>query len=74
MEKYLKRVADIVLQNKLASKGAVLIEGAKWCGKTTTASVQSKSIIYIHEPDKKGKTLSFLKLHHQNYWRERHPV
>ena len=34
---YRKRVADAVLAEKLAGKGAVLIEGAKWCGKTTTA-------------------------------------
>ena len=34
---YKKRIADSLLLRKLAGKGAVLIEGAKWCGKTTTA-------------------------------------
>ncbi len=33
---YKSRIADRMLAKKLASKGAVLIEGAKWCGKTTT--------------------------------------
>ena len=37
MKDYKKRIADDLLQKKLRSKGAVLIEGMKWCGKTTTA-------------------------------------
>jgi hypothetical protein len=39
---YLPRIADIILQKKLQSKGAVLIEGPKWCGKTSTAMQASK--------------------------------
>ena len=34
---YKHRIADQMLTKKLASKGAILIEGPKWCGKTTTA-------------------------------------
>ena len=37
MKKYRKRIADDILARKLEGKGAVLIEGPKWCGKTTTA-------------------------------------
>ncbi len=37
MDTYKPRIADSVLARKLAGKGAVLIEGPKWCGKTTTA-------------------------------------
>ena len=37
MKKYRKRIADDILKRKLEGKGAVLIEGPKWCGKTTTA-------------------------------------
>ena len=47
---YKPRIADKLLQRKLAGKGAVLIEGAKWCGKTTTAEQIAKSIIYMSEP------------------------
>lgn len=51
MEKiYKPRIADKLLQRKLAGKGAVLIEGAKWCGKTTTAEQIAKSILYMSEP------------------------
>lgn len=39
-----------MLARKLASKGAVLIEGPKWCGKTTTAEQQAKSVIYMDDP------------------------
>lgn len=43
---YKKRIADGLLQRKLAGKGAVLIEGAKWCGKTTTAEQIAQSVKY----------------------------
>ena len=50
MEKvYRNRIADGLLLRKLAGKGAVLIEGAKWCGKTTTAEQIAKSILYMSE-------------------------
>ena len=50
MEKtYKKRIADGLLLRKLAGKGAVLIEGAKWCGKTTTAEQIAKSVKYMTE-------------------------
>lgn len=42
---YMPRIADGLLARKLAGKGAVLIEGPKWCGKTTTAKQQAKSIL-----------------------------
>lgn len=45
MEKYKQRVADLLLERKLAGKGAVLVVGPKWCGKTTTAKQQSKSLL-----------------------------
>lgn len=49
--KYLPRIADAVLKNKLGYMGAVLIEGPKWCGKTTTAAQQAKSILKLQDPD-----------------------
>ncbi len=52
---YLKRSADEVLSLQLASSGAVLIEGPKWCGKTTTAEQQAKSIIRLQDPDMREK-------------------
>ena len=45
--KYKKRIADEIIDFKLVTKGAVLIEGAKWCGKTTTAEQHAKSCIYM---------------------------
>ena len=52
MSEYKKRVADLLLERKLAGKGAVLIEGPKWCGKTTTAEQHAKSILYMDDPSK----------------------
>lgn len=51
MKQYLLRIYDEVLERRLASKGAVLIEGPKWCGKTTTAEQQANSAIYMQKPE-----------------------
>lgn len=48
---YRPRVVDQVLAHKLKGKGAVVIEGPKWCGKTTTAEQIAKSIIYVNNPE-----------------------
>ena len=48
---YLARVADQTLQDRLEAFGAVLIEGPKWTGKTTTAEQQAKSVIKMQDPD-----------------------
>ena len=51
MKEYYQRVSDKVLLEHLESKGAVLIEGAKWCGKTTSAKHIAKSVIEMDRPD-----------------------
>ncbi len=53
MKEYMPRIVDSVLQNKLEYMGAVLIEGCKWCGKSTTAKQFAKSYIEFQDPDKK---------------------
>lgn len=47
MNDYKPRVIDSLLERKLAGKGAVLIKGPKWCGKTTTAEQFAKSVLYM---------------------------
>lgn len=58
-EEYLKRYVDEDLKKYLDAMGAVLIDGPKWCGKTTTAKQFAKSILELQNPD---KTESYLKL------------
>ena len=48
---YLQRMVDGLLTELLESSGAVLIEGPKWCGKTTTATQQAASILRLQNPD-----------------------
>lgn len=48
---YKPRIADRILTRKLAGKGAVLIEGPKWCGKTTTARQQAQSMLDLGDSD-----------------------
>lgn len=59
---YRPRIADRLLERKLKGKGAVLIEGAKWCGKTTTAEQQAKSIVYMSESGKIEQNLQLAAL------------
>lgn len=51
--KYLERIGDELLKRKLRSSAAVLIEGPKWCGKTSMGAQLAKSIVYIQDPDKR---------------------
>ncbi len=51
MKRYYQRVSDKVLMEHLEAKGAVLIEGAKWCGKTTSAKHIANSVIEMDRPD-----------------------
>lgn len=62
MKKYRPRIADKILQRKIASKGAVLIEGAKWCGKTTTACQIAKSVLYMQDPTQKQQNLELAEI------------
>lgn len=62
MKKYRKRIADEILARKLEGKGAVLIEGPKWCGKTTTAEQIAASILYMDEPEKKEQNITMSEL------------
>ena len=50
MKEYKKRIADKLLEYRLEEVGAVLIEGPKWCGKTTTAEQKAKSVLYMAQP------------------------
>lgn len=52
--KYRERIADQMLREKLDAMGAVLIEGPKACGKTTTAEQQAKSVIYMDDPSRQA--------------------
>ena len=61
-KEYYDRIADRILADKLESKGAVLIKGAKWCGKTTTAVNIAKSVIYMEDSEKKQQYLQLAEV------------
>jgi predicted AAA+ superfamily ATPase len=54
---YIPRIADKLLHQQLEASGGVLIQGPKWCGKTTTAQQQSKSALYMDDPKTRGANL-----------------
>lgn len=62
MKKYKARIADEILRKRLLGKGAVLIEGPKWCGKTTTAEQIAGSILYMADPEKEKQNLTMVEI------------
>ena len=62
MKNYRRRIMDTLLEKKLQAKGAVLIEGPKWCGKTTTAEEIANSKIMLAKPDIKKHFKSLLEI------------
>jgi len=57
MKEYRPRIVDKLLTDKLEGMGAVLVEGAKWCGKTTTAETHAKSILYMDNPKQRAMNM-----------------
>ena len=54
MKMYFSRIYDATIAEELAGMGAVLVQGAKWCGKTTTCEQLAKSILYMADPKKRS--------------------
>ncbi|MBR6494912.1 MAG: ATP-binding protein [Prevotella sp.] len=61
MKEYKERIADQLLADKLEAMGSVLIEGPKYCGKTTMASQQAKSVLYMADPDTRDQNLAMAR-------------
>lgn len=61
-ENYKKRVIDTVLADRLEGVGAVLVQGPKWCGKTTTCEQVAKSVLYMGDPQSKKRNLQLAEI------------
>lgn len=73
-KKYKERIADRMLKRKLKGKGAVLIEGPKWCGKTTTAEQVASTIIYMDDPSDNEQNLKMANINPQVLLRGKTPI
>ncbi|UTC74708.1 ATP-binding protein [Treponema sp. OMZ 792] len=62
MKKYRARIVDGMLKDKLEAKGAVVIEGPKWCGKTTTAMQVAGSVLRMDEPSKRETNIQMSEI------------
>ena len=62
MKTYIPRIVDEELKEKLESKGAVLIIGPKWCGKSTTALQQANSSIFMQDPTNQYQNIMLAKV------------
>lgn len=62
MREYLPRICDPLLKKRVRAKGAVLVEGAKWCGKTTTCERLAESAIYLQDPSTKAQNIRLAEI------------
>ena len=58
----IRKENDEILKKRLLGKGAVLIEGPKWCGKTTTAEQIAESILYMADPEKEQQNRTMAEI------------
>ena len=58
METYKIRIIDKIIERKLKLRGAVLIQGVKWCGKKTTAKHFANSVLYMANPEDVNQNIS----------------
>ena len=58
---YKKRIADELLKEWIESTGCVLVEGSKWCGKTTTAEQVAGSIVYMADTKDGARNVQLAK-------------
>jgi len=62
MKAYKRRIIDDLIVRRSQTAGAILVEGIKWCGKTTTCEQAAKSVIYLDEPEKRDHNLLMARL------------
>lgn len=62
MKEYRTRIVDSIIEDRLSYAGAILVEGPKWCGKTTTCEQHAKSVAYISDPAKNEFYLDMAKV------------
>ena len=58
MSEYRPRIADQLLAESFEALGAVLVQGTKWCGKTTTSVHHANSVLYMDDPTQKAQNLA----------------
>ena len=62
MAQYKRRILDDIIDSRLNNKGAILVEGAKWCGKTTTCEQHAHSILYMNDPDQTSQYMQLAEI------------
>ena len=71
---YRQRVADSVIAEVMEGKGAVLVEGPKWCGKTTTCTHLAKSVVSMDEPRRRERNVLLAKVDPDKLLEGEHPL
>lgn len=61
-EQYIERLFDKTVEFTLRSKGALVIVGPKWCGKSTTANRYAKTVIDLMPLESRSDFISLAKI------------
>ena len=62
MRTYRKRIIDNILARRLKTAGAIVVEGIKWCGKTTTCEQAASSVFYLDEPEHRENNILLARI------------
>ena len=71
---YIPRIADEILAEKLLVSGAVQIKGTKWCGKTTTARQQAKTVVLMDDPEEGERNRSLASSFPKEFLKQEAPL
>lgn len=71
---YIPRIADEILAEKLLVSGAVQIKGTKWCGKTTTARQQAKTVVLMDDPEEGERNRSLASSFPKEFLQQEAPL
>lgn len=70
MKKYLNRIIEKKIQDKIASCNALLIKGPKWRGKSTTALKFTNSVIYMQTNKNKAQNIELARTEPEVFWQK----
>jgi len=74
MKEYLPRLIEDTLEKQLRAAGCVVIEGPKWCGKSTTAKRFSNTVIELQRTSVLKQYQTYLTTEEENLFKGEHPI
>ncbi|MDR0778033.1 MAG: DUF4143 domain-containing protein [Methanomassiliicoccaceae archaeon] len=74
MKQYLPRLLEVNIEEKMITKGCVVIEGPKWCGKSTTSKRFAETVVELQKPNIFRQYKTFADMGDENLFRGKRPI